>query len=177
VRALPTTDEFEVLHFEFARDLDAYLARLPEGAPMRSLADIIAWNEANAGAALKYGQARLLTAVAIDHEAARRSYDAMRARDLAVASVHGVDSVLGAHDALAVVMPSSRGAGLGARAGYPSVIVPAGYRRTSRRPFGVTFLGTARSEATLLSLAYDYEQASLLRRPVSEINPSLLRGA
>jgi len=41
----------------------------------------------------------------------------------------------------------------------------------------VTFLGTARSEATLLSLAYDYEQASLLRRPVSEINPSLLRGA
>ena len=177
VRALPTTDEFEVLHYEFARDLDAYLARLPEGAPMRSLADIVAWNEANAGAALKYGQARLLTAVAIDHEAARRSYDAMRARDLAVASVHGVDSVLGAHDALAVVMPSSRGAGLGARAGYPSVIVPAGYRRTSRRPFGVTFLGTARSEATLLSLAYDYEQASLLRRPVSEINPSLLRGA
>ncbi len=177
VRALPTTDEFEVLHYEFARDLDAYLARLPEGAPMRSLADIVAWNEANAGAALKYGQARLLTAVAIDHEAARRSYDAMRARDLAVASVHGVDSVLGAHNALAVVMPSSRGAGLGARAGYPSVIVPAGYRRTSRRPFGVTFLGTARSEATLLSLAYDYEQASLLRRPVSEINPSLLRGA
>ncbi len=177
VRALPTTDEFEVLHYEFARDLDAYLARLPEGAPMRSMADIVAWNEANAGAALKYGQARLLTAVAIDHEAARRSYDAMRARDLAVASVHGVDTVLGAHDALAVVMPCSRGAGLGARAGYPSVIVPAGYRRTSRRPFGVTFLGTARSEATLLSLAFDYEQASLLRRPVSEINPSLLRGA
>jgi amidase len=175
--ALPVTEELEVLHYEFARDLDAYLARLPEGAPMRSLAEIVAWNEAHAGAALKYGQARLLAAVSIDHETARRSYVAMRARDLAVASVHGVDSVLGAHGAVAVVMPGSRGAGVGARAGYPSVIVPAGYRRTSRRPFGVTFLGTARSEATLLSLAYDYEQASLLRRPVSEINPSLLRGA
>jgi amidase len=177
VQALPATDEFDVLHYEFARDLDAYLARLPEGAPMRSLAEIVAWNEAHPGAALKYGQARLLTAVSIDHEAARRPYDAMRARDLAVASVHGIDSVLGAHGADAVVMPSWRGAGVGSRAGYPSVIVPAGYRRTSRRPFGLTFLGTARSEATLLSLAYSYEKASLLRRPVSEINPSLLRDA
>ena len=57
------------------------------------------------------------------------------------------------------------------------MIVPAGYRRSSRRPFGLTFLGTARTEARLLSFAYDYEQASRLRRPVSEINPSLLRDA
>ena len=64
---------------------------------------------------------------------------------------------------------------MGARAGYPSVIVPAGYRRTGRRPFGVMFLGTANAEASLLSLGYAYEQASLLRRPVSQINPSLLR--
>lgn len=101
----------------------------------------------------------------------------MRARDLAVASVHGVDSVLGAHGAQAIVVPSWRSAGVGARAGYPSVIVPAGYRRSSRRPFGLTFLATAHSEASLLSLAYDYEQASRLRRPVSQINPSLLRDA
>jgi amidase len=177
VQELPTTDEFEVLHHEFARDLGAYLARLPEGAPMRSLADIVAWNEAHGDVALKYGQARLLAAVAVDHDAGHRAYAAMRARDLSVASEHGVDSVLGAHDAQAVVLPSWRGAGVGARAGYPSVIVPAGYRRTSRRPFGITFLGTARSEARLLSLAYDFEQASRLRRPVSEINPSLLRDA
>jgi amidase len=174
-QALPETDEFDVLHYEFARDLDAYLARLPDGAPMRSLADIVAWNDAHAHVALKYGQARLLEAVAVDHDAKRRAYDAMRARDLAVASVHGVDSLLDAHEATAIVVPSWRGAGVGARAGYPSVIVPAGYRKSGRRPFGLTFLGTARSEATLLSLAYDYEQASHLRRPVSEINPSLLR--
>jgi len=177
VRELPTTDERDVLHYEFARDLDAYLARLPEGAPMRSLADIVAWNEAHADVALKYGQVRLLAAVAVDHDAGRRAYDAMRARHLAVAAEHGVDSVLAAHDAQAVVVPSWLGAGVGARAGYPSVIVPAGYRRSSRRPFGVTFLGTARTEARLLSFAYDYEQASRLRRPVSEINPSLLRDA
>jgi amidase len=177
VQQLLATDEFDVLHYEFARDLDAYLARLPAGAPMRSLADIVAWNEAHADVALKYGQARLLAAVAIDHDdqQARRAYLAMRARDLAVAAEHGIDSVLGAHDAAAVVVPSWRGAGVGARAGYPSVIVPAGYRRASRRPFGLTFLGTAHTDGRLLSLAYDYEQASLLRRPVSVINPSLLR--
>ena len=68
VQELPATNEFDVLHYEFARDLDAYLARLPEGAPMRSLADIVAWNEAHADVALKYGQARLLAAVAVDHD-------------------------------------------------------------------------------------------------------------
>jgi amidase len=177
VQALPETEELDVLHYEFARDLDAYLARLPEGAPMRTLADIVAWNEAHADVALKYGQARLIAALAVDHDAQRRAYHAMRARDLAMAAEHGVDSLLRAHDATAVVVPSWRGAGVGARAGYPSVIVPAGYRKSSRRPFGLTFLGTARSEATLLSLAYDYEQAAQLRRPVSEINPSLLRDA
>jgi amidase len=175
VEELPTTDEYYVLHYEFARDLAAYLARLPDGAPMRTLADIVAWNEAHADAALKYGQTRLPVAVAIDHDAERRAYEALRARDLAMSAEHGVDSLLAAHDASAIVMPSSRGAGVGARAGYPSVIVPAGYRRTGRRPFGVMFLGTANAEASLLSLGYAYEQASLLRRPVSQINPSLLR--
>jgi amidase len=175
VRELPTSDEFDVLHYEFARDLDAYLAKLPDGAPMRSLREIVEWNEAHADVALKFGQARLLVAVAIDHDAGRRAYEALRARDFAMAAEHGVDSLLAAHDASALVMPGARGAGTGARAGYPSVIVPAGYRRSSRRPFGVTFLGTARAEATLLSLAHDYEQASRERRPVSEINPSLLR--
>jgi amidase len=175
VRELATSDEFDVLHYEFGRDLDVYLAKLPDGAPMRSLADIVAWNNAHADVALKFGHARLLAAVAIDHDAGRSAYEALRARDFAVAAEHGVDSLLAAHDASALVMPGARGAGTGARAGYPSVIVPAGYRRSSRRPFGVTFLGTARTEATLLSLAYDYEQASRARRPVSEINPSLLR--
>jgi amidase len=177
VPALPSTDELDVLHYEFGRDLDAYLAALPEGAPMRSLADIVAWNQAHADVALKYGQARLLAAVAVDHDQQRRAYDALRARDLAVAAEHGIDAMLGAHDAAAIVLPSWRGAGVGARAGYPSVIVPAGYRSTGRRPFGVTFMGSARSEQGLLGLAYAYEQASQLRRTVSETNPSLLRDA
>ena len=46
VPALPETDEFPVLLHEFARDLDAYLARLPEGAPIRTMRELVAWNAA-----------------------------------------------------------------------------------------------------------------------------------
>ena len=174
VPPLPETDETPVLHHEFARDLDAYLARLPPGAPVRTMAELAAWNEAHADAALKYGQAHLVTALAVDHRA-EAAYRANRARDLAVAGEHGIDATLAAADAAAVVTPSWHGAGVSARAGYPSLVVPAGYRRSGRRPFGVAFLGPARSEALLLGVGYGYEQAASARRPVSEVNPSLLR--
>lgn len=174
VPPLPVTDESPVLHHEFARDLDAYLAR-PAGSPIATMGELVAWNDAHADAALKYGQAHLLTALSVDHVADDTAYRANRARDLAVAGQHGIDATLAAADAAAVVTPGSGSAGIAARAGYPSLIVPAGYRRSGRRPFGIAFLGPARSEALLLALGYDYEQAAHARRPVSEVNPSLLR--
>jgi amidase len=176
VPALAETEETVVLHYEFARDVDAYLAALPDGAPVRTLAELARWNEEHARAALKYGQAHVLTAIAIDHEADRVSYEAARARDRAVAGEHGIDATLRATGATAIVTPSWHGAGIAARAGYPSLIVPAGYRRSGRKPFGVTFLGGSGTEWLLLGLGFAYEQAAKARRPVSEINPSLLRG-
>jgi amidase len=177
VPELPETDEMPVLHHEFARDVDAYLARLPVGAPVRTMAELAAWNDAHAGPALKFGQVHVRTALAVDHEAERAAYETNRARDLAVAGVHGIDATLRAAGAAAVVLPGPHGCGIAARAGYPSLVVPAGYTRDGRLPVGVTFLGPARSEARLLGLAFGYEQAARARRPVSEINPSLLRGA
>ncbi len=176
VPALVETDETPVFVYEFARDVDAYLAGLPEHAPMRTLADVARWNDAHATQALKFGQKYVREAIAVDHQAQRSVYLLARARDRAVAGEHGIDAILQSHGAGAVVTPSWRGAGVAARAGYPSVTVPAGYRPSSRRPFGITFLGPARSEAALLSLALDYEQVSGARRPVSEVNPSLFRG-
>jgi amidase len=175
VTALLETDETPVLHYEFARDVDAYLARLPDGAPVRTMAQLADWNDAHADAALKYGQAHVRKALEVDHDAERNAYEALRARDLAVAGQHGIDATLTASGAAAIVTPSWHGAGVAARAGYPSLVVPAGYRRAGRRPFGVTFLGPARSEALLLGLGYAYEQAAAARQPVSEVNPSLLR--
>jgi amidase len=175
VPGLPQSDESDVLRYEFHRDVDAYLAALPDDAPVRSLAELVAWNEAHADGALKFGQARLASSLAKDLDKDRQVYLAGRRRDAELAGRLGIDSVLASHSAAALVVPSWRGAGLGARAGYPSVIVPAGYRSTNRRPFGITFLGTAWSEASLLAFAYDYEQATRLRRPPSLVNPSLFR--
>ncbi|MBA3424271.1 MAG: hypothetical protein H0U04_06925 [Rubrobacter sp.] len=57
------------------------------------------------------------------------------------------------------------------------MVVPAGYLQSNQRPFGITLLGTEWSEDTLLGLAHDYEQASHLWQPPSEVNPSLFRCA
>jgi len=176
VAALAETDEMLVLHYEFARDVDAYLARLPEGAPMRSLAEIARWNEDHATDALKYGQKHVLAALAVDHERDRPAYLSARARDRAVAGEHGIDAVLDAQGADAVVVPSWHGSGVAARAGYPSVVVPAGYRAGNRAPYGVALLGRAGADAALLSLALALEGTLDARRPVSQVNPALLRG-
>lgn len=53
--------------------------------------------------------------------------------------------------------------------------MPAGYTPDNRIPVGVTFLGTSFSEATLLGLAYDYEQASMAWQAPSVINPAAFR--
>jgi amidase len=176
VPAIPETDEFPVLLHEFARDLDAYLARLPQGAPLRSMRELVAWNTAHADEALKFGQVHLETAAAVDHLAADAAYRIQRARDLAVAGEHGIDATLAVAEAVAVVFPGPSGCGIAARAGYPSLVVPAGYLRGGRRPVGLGLMGPARSEGLLLALAASYEEAAQVRRPPSVVNPSLFRG-
>ena len=176
VRELPESEENPTLLYEFARDLDDYLATLPEGAPIRTMRELVAWNEAHSDQALKYGQVLLEKALAVDHAAERAAYERLRAADLAVAGEHGIDATLAAANAVAVVFPGQAGCGFAARAGYPSMVVPAGYRRENRWPLGISFVGPAHSEGLLLALGAAYEEAAQVRKPPSEINPSLFRG-
>lgn len=177
---LDTGEGFDstVLTYEFKRDLNAYLAGLPAGAPMRTLADVIAHNEAHAPVALKFGQARACAAEAMDlspGSADTARHDADRARDL-TDSRDRLDRVMAEHDVTALLFAGIGGASIGAKAGYPSISVPAGYRAANRRPFAMSFLGTAWSEPTLIGYACAYEQASRVRRPPSTVNPALFRG-
>jgi amidase len=73
------------------------------------------------------------------------------------------------------VLPGPHGCSEAARAGYPSLVVPAGYRRENRWPVGMTFVGPSRSEGLLLTLGAAYEGAAQVRRAPSVINPSLFR--
>src|SRR6185436_11590329 len=80
-----------------------------------------------------------------------------------------------ADDLEAIMTPSGTLTGTGARAGYPQIVVPAGYNAANRTPVGIAFNGPAYSEAKLLAFAYAYEQATKLRKTPSEINPASWR--
>ena len=163
-----------ILTLEFERDLNAYLDRLPESAPMDSLTDIVEFNKTQPNR-MKFGQTLLVESEAVDltDPATLASYEATKAQGLTETRA-AIDSVLTANDLDAIVSPQST-TGVAARAGYPSVIVPAGYFAANGRPGGISFAGTAWTEASLLSLAYDYEQASMKRRGPSEVNPTLFQ--
>ncbi len=70
------------------------------------------------------------------------------------------------HQLDALLFPADFGARITSRAGYPSIVVPAGYTAKGV-PFGVTFAARAYEEPMLIKLAYSYEQHSRVRRPPS----------
>ena len=77
-----------------------------------------------------------------------------------------------------IVVPSGNAlVGIADRAGYPVLTVPAGYGTggAGRNPIGVTFVGTAFSEAKLLAAGYAFEQATNVRLAPSFTNPSMWR--
>lgn len=165
-----------VLWYGMKRDFDAWLESLGETAPVATLTELREWNEAHRRAgALRYDQARLDESDEIDLEADRAAYEEDRARDLRLNGERGIDEVMEALELDALLFPGSGGAGIAARPGYPTVIVPfarvvqeydpplpEGFEARAR-PMGVSFTGTACSEPRLLELAYAFEQATQRR--------------
>lgn len=83
--------------------------------------------------------------------------------DLYFSQEQGIDFALKKYGLDAILFPSYIGSTICAKAGYPSIAIPAGYRN-SGRPFGITLASTAFSEGTLIRLAYAFEQATKYRR-------------
>lgn len=170
-----------VFLYELKRDLNLYLRDWATGTRMKTMADIIAFNQANARKALRFGQDLFLAAQATRGDLSELEYCSARAMDLQSAKQRGLDAYMTRHKLDAVVFPGWSGAYISAKAGYPSVQVPAGFRserigekggkETPDFPLGLTFAGRAWSEAKLLRLAYAYEQASTARRPPRGLTP------
>jgi amidase len=173
----PTTgdSEFTVLLFDFKQDVAAYLATR-SGGP-KTLQDLIDFNNSHAAQELKFfGQEIFLLAQATDgfgdpkytaaladsqgkSQAALTKIFADNHLDSIVAPTNSpawvTDLVDGDHFELASTGPA-------ARAGFPLVTVPAGF--TFGLPVGITFMGLAFSEPTLVKLAFAFEQATKVRR-------------
>lgn len=158
------SDSSVVLTYQFKQQLNAYLSTVGPTSPVKDLQEIILSNFRNSSVALKYGQELLITSqVQSGNTITKVDAAKDRLEDIQLAR-GGLEAALQNNQLDALIFPSSNGASVGAKAGYPTVIVPAGYL-SNGRPYGVSFLGTAFSEARLIELAYAYEQATKLRRP------------
>lgn len=171
VEQLPWNND--VITYEFKHGINAYLSQLPPSASVRSLSQLIAYDERHAEIAAKYGQDVLELSEAntlTDEEYARKKQEYS-----VLARTRGIDYVLEQHRLDALMLPGDvDGMYIAARLGYPLISVPAGFVRTgtidadgdpTKGPFGVVFSAGAYSEPTLIKIAYGYEQATRHRCP------------
>lgn len=169
--------ENEVLLYEFKADLNAYLAALTE-SPVRSLKDVIAFNEKNRDREMPYFAQELM--LQSEKKGPLTSPDYLKALEQCgrMSRAEGTDAVMDKNHLDAFVAPTNGPAWvtdllngdhftgssttLAAVAGYPNINVPMG--DVSGMPVGISFFGRRWSEPKLISLAYAYEQATKLRK-------------
>ena len=170
--------EFEVLQYELKADMAVYLAEFVPESKIKSLQDIIDFNEANRVREMPYfNQETFLRAVKKGGLDSKEYLDAL-ASNQRLSRAEGIDQIMKQNNLDALVAPSGGPAWLtdfikgdnsgggfsnaAAVAGYPHITVPAG--AVYGLPVGLSFVGGAWSEPVLIKLAYAYEQASKQRR-------------
>ncbi len=171
--------ELDVLYFEFKAGLDDYLKHAGSGAAVRSLPELIAWNDNNAAREMPYFAQEHLVAAQRKGPLTDPVYGRALANCRRYSRALGIDATLAAHRLDALVAPTGGPAWLtdyvngdhsgascsqpAAVSGYPHITVPAGF--VWGLPVGVSFFGSAWSEPKLLQIAYAYEQFTKTRRP------------
>ncbi len=165
-------DEFTVLLYEFREGLDAYLAGSPADLPVRSLAELIAFNAAHAETELRwFGQDLFERSLQATDRAA---YLAARDNSRRLAGAEGIDRLLAEHDVAFLIAPTTGpawltdlvlgdrydggvGAGsLAAVAGYPHLTVPMG--QVEGLPVGLSFMGAKWRDQAVLRAGAAYEK-------------------
>jgi amidase len=186
--------ELTVFMYELKSDLNAYLARPGFSAPVKTLKDIIEFNEKNHEKEMPYfGQDFFLKAEEKGPLSEKEYIEALE-KNHQLARKEGIDATMDKHNLDALVGPTGGAAwltdlvdgdhfgggssGAAAVAGYPNVTVPAGF--VFGMPVGISFFGRAWSEPVLVRLAYAFEQATKVRKApkflptinLSGVNPS-----
>jgi len=170
----------DLLLWRLGPDIAAYLNDYTDpGFPVRNLADIVAFNREHKDCEMPWFGQDILELGLDDNLLEESVYEALATKMQRLAREDGIDAVLREHELDAIVAPANSPATPidlvngdhhvggsstpSAVAGYPIVTVPAGLY--AGLPVGLNFLGGAFSEASLIRLAYSYEQASQARRP------------
>jgi amidase len=171
--------EFTVLLYELKADLNAYLARLGPNAPVKTLKDVIDFNERNREKEMPYfGQDTFVKAQEKGPLTTPEYLDAL-AKNHQLARKEGIDATMDKNNLDALIGPTGGPAWLtdhingdsfgggsssaAAVAGYPNITVPAGF--VEGLPVGISFFGRAWSEPVLIRLAFAFEQSTNSRKP------------
>lgn len=168
---------FQVLLYEFKDGLEKYFATLKDEVAVKTLQDVIAFNRKDS-IELRYFDQRLLEMASEKGDLQSKEYQEALAVMLKATRENGIDKLLKEYGVDALMAPTGSPAwktdlitgdhflggssSLAAIAGYPSITVPMGF--VSELPVGVSFFSTAWSEATLLEIAYAYEQSTKHRK-------------
>ncbi len=170
--------ELEVLLYEFKAGLNSYLASLGPRAPVKSLKEIIDFNEQYRDREMPYFGQDLFIKAQAKGPLTEKAYRDALAKDQRLSRREGIDFVMDKNKLDAMIAPTGGPAWTtdwingdhftggystaSALAGYPHVTVPAGY--VFGLPVGISFFGRAWSEPTLIKFAYSFEQATKARR-------------
>jgi amidase len=169
--------ELEVLLYELKADLNSYLAR--SGAPVKTLEDVIQFNERHRDREMPYFGQELFLQAQAKGPLTSPAYIKARNRCRDLSRTRGIDAVMTRHRLDLLVAPTGSPAWPtdlvngdhftgssstpAAVAGYPSISVPMGY--AYGLPVNLSFIGRAWNEPTLIKAAYAFEQATKHRRP------------
>ena len=175
--------ELTVLLFELKASLPRYLATYAPASAIKSLEDAIAFNQKNSAKEMSHFGQELFVSAQAKGDLDDQEYKDALANNLKFSREQGIDKVLTENQLDALVAPTGELAWLtdfihgdssgnsfttpAAVSGYPHITVPAGF--VKGLPCGISFVGKAWSEPTLIAMAYAYEQASRRRRPPSYI--------
>ena len=170
--------EYDVLLYEFKADLNAYLASLGPKAPVKTLQEIIAFNESHKKEEMPWFGQEIMIQSQAKGPLTEKKYRDELAKNLRMSRTAGIDVTMRKYNLDAIVAPtggpawptdlingdhfSGASSTPAAVAGYPNINVPAGL--SHNLPVGISFFGKAYSESTLIKLAYSYEQATKHRR-------------
>ena len=178
--------EFAVLLFELREGLAAYLASSPAAIPVRTLDDVIAFNQAHAADEMRWFDQNIFEMAARATD--RAAYEQARADSLRLAGPEGIDRLLAEHGVSFLVAPTtgpawmtdlvlgdhyegSIGAGsLAAITGYPHLSVPMG--AVEGLPVGLSVMGAKWDDARVLTAGAAYERARSAALPVPNFGTS-----
>ena len=168
---------FEIMLYEYKDGLNKYFQSLGSDAPVKSIEELIAFNQSDS-IELNYFNQKYLEMAQEKGDLTSEEYVEALAKMMKGSREEGIDGVMNLHNLDAIIAPTGSPAWktdlingdsfqLGssspaARAGYPNITVPMGY--VDELPVGISFFGRAWSEPLLLEIAYAYERGTKHRK-------------